>query len=108
MDKITDRPKILKISTRVRKEFFLEVEEDSVVVEISDTGSGMDEVTVFNLFKPFFTTKSPGEGTGLGLALVEKYIKAHGGLVSVESRVGEGTTFIIKLPLSPKNDQLQE
>lgn len=102
MDKAETEEKILKVSTCLKKELLQGVEEELVQIEISDTGCGMDEKTLAGIFKPFFTTKSPGEGTGLGLALVEKYVKAHAGVILVESKFGQGSTFILKLPVNPK------
>ena len=64
--------------------------------QIADTGCGMDEDTVQNLFVPFFTTKP--KGTGLGLSTVRKVIEAHGGEVRVRSTLGEGTVFEVSLP----------
>jgi signal transduction histidine kinase len=72
----------------------------AVVLEVSDTGHGIEKELVSQVFEPFFTTKPLGRGTGLGLAAVAGTIKTHGGRVEVESEVGEGSTFRVLLPLS--------
>lgn len=102
LDKSKQAKKVLKITTKTKREFFLDVEEDLIIIEISDNGCGMDEKTLQGIFKPFFTTKPKNEGTGLGLALVEKYVKAHSGLISVESKLDEGTNFTLRFPVNPK------
>ncbi|RJR17010.1 MAG: HAMP domain-containing protein [Nitrospiraceae bacterium] len=71
----------------------------NVLVKISDTGKGIPESDIRNIFEPFFTTKPPGEGTGLGLAVSKTLVTEHKGEILVDSRVGAGTTFMMKLPL---------
>ncbi|MCX7984358.1 MAG: ATP-binding protein [Bacteroidetes bacterium] len=70
-----------------------------VVVTFSDTGHGIPREQLDKIFQPFFTTKEEGKGTGLGLAISRKIINQHQGEISVQSEVGKGTTFTIKLPL---------
>jgi signal transduction histidine kinase len=70
-----------------------------VLLEVGDTGHGMDEETRQRVFEPFFTTKGPGEGTGLGCAVVHGIVGAHDGIVEVASRSGEGATFSVYLPI---------
>ena len=73
--------------------------KEFVNIEISDTGQGINKEDLDKIFDPFFTTKDVGHGTGLGLAISYGIIKSHRGKISVESKVGEGTTFIISLPV---------
>jgi signal transduction histidine kinase len=72
----------------------------SVLLSIEDTGIGMEEKVIKQIFLPFFTTKDIGKGTGLGLAVVHGIVTSHGGSIQVESKVHEGTRFIIKLPIA--------
>jgi two-component system NtrC family sensor kinase len=70
-----------------------------LLVEVIDTGRGMDAETLDHVFEPFFTTKPAGSGTGLGLSVSYGIVQAHGGAITVESAPGLGTTFRITLPL---------
>jgi PAS domain S-box-containing protein len=74
-----------------------------VKLSLTDTGVGMDKNTQQRIFDPFFTTKEMGRGSGLGLALAYAIIKNHGGIIDVSSKKGEGSTFIIYLPVSEKD-----
>jgi len=76
----------------------------SINVTLSDTGSGIEPAIIGKIFDPFFTTKPVGEGTGLGLAICHKIIEEHGGSIDVVSEIGDGTTFIIRLPATGAND----
>ena len=67
-------------------------------LSIQDTGVGMDEDTIKKIFRPMFTTKEKGVGTGLGLLMIQHIIDSHNGVIEVESTVGEGTTFHLYLP----------
>ena len=69
-------------------------------ISVADTGKGMPAEVVDRIFDPFFTTKPVGEGTGLGLAITQQIIQQHGGTISVESRIGEGSSFHISLPVA--------
>lgn len=70
-----------------------------VYVSVSDNGTGMDEETRRRVFEPFFTTKEAGKGTGLGLSVVYGAVKSHHGLIDVQSKPAEGTTFTMYLPV---------
>ncbi|NIM17005.1 MAG: hypothetical protein GTO45_33980 [Candidatus Aminicenantes bacterium] len=71
---------------------------EHVSLVIEDTGAGMDKEILDQIFLPFFTTKDVGEGTGLGLSVVHGIVTSHGGSITVDSKVGMGTTFEIRLP----------
>jgi two-component system, cell cycle sensor histidine kinase and response regulator CckA len=72
-----------------------------VVLEVTDTGEGMSKEIIDRIFDPFFTTKEVGKGTGLGLSTAQGSVSAHGGILSVISEPGEGSTFTIHLPARP-------
>ena len=88
------------------------LKEGKVVVNFKDTGVGIPRENLSRLFEPFFTTKKKGEGgggrLGLGLSVAYGIIEEHGGSIDVESKVGKGTTFKIKLPLKQSSEKLDQ
>lgn len=81
------------------------VEDGYVVVSISDNGPGIKPEIQSKIFDPFFTTKPVGQGTGLGLSICHSIVERHGGRIELSTKLDEGTTFTVKLPL--KAEQLQ-
>ncbi len=98
----------ITISTRrvdsngVSKQFSDVESEEYALLEVTDTGVGMDEQTISHIFEPFFTTKKNGHGTGLGLSVVYGIIKSHHGFVDVSSSLDNGSTFSVYLPIPPR------
>lgn len=72
---------------------------DKVEICVADNGNGIPERVLDKIFQPFFTTKPSGQGTGLGLSMSYDIVKAHGGELKVDTKEGEGTEFIIQLPM---------
>jgi PAS domain S-box-containing protein len=79
--------------------------EDSLQINFQDTGTGIPEEDISKLFEPFFTTKKKGKGVGLGLSVAYGIIQEHGGSIYVKSKVGQGTTFQVRLPLKSVSSQ---
>jgi two-component system, cell cycle sensor histidine kinase and response regulator CckA len=77
-----------------------------ILIQVSDTGIGMNEETKQRIFDPFFTTKGPGKGTGLGLSLVYSIVESYNGIVDVESEPGRGSSFRIYLPVQESDADL--
>eukprot|EP01022_Parablepharisma_sp_SALTPOND_P021796 TRINITY_DN435_c8_g1_i1.p1 TRINITY_DN435_c8_g1~~TRINITY_DN435_c8_g1_i1.p1 ORF type:complete len:1012 (+),score=248.93 TRINITY_DN435_c8_g1_i1:197-3232(+) len=76
----------------------VEDEAGHVVLEVRDSGCGMPQDVLDHIFEPFFTTRPKGEGTGLGLSVVDGIVRSHNGAISVESAPGQGTAFTMQLP----------
>ncbi|MGD0584854.1 MAG: ATP-binding protein [Oryzomonas sp.] len=86
---------LVEITTRL-------TDADTVSVLIRDSGCGIPKAAIDQIWDPFFTTKEIGEGLGLGLAVTYNIVKRHGGEISVESKVGKGTTFTVRIPVCQK------
>ncbi len=77
-------------------------DKGSLQLKVSDSGQGMDSDTMDKIFDPFYTTKRVGEGTGLGLSVIHGIVELMQGQITVDSKLGEGTTFTISIPVAPE------
>ena len=77
---------------------------DGVALVVTDSGDGIPPEDLPRVFDPLYTTKPPGKGTGLGLPILREIVEAHGGTVRLESRAGEGTTAVVRLPPAAEGD----
>jgi signal transduction histidine kinase len=75
-----------------------QIHKDTVVISISDNGAGISDENIGKIFNLYYTTKQTG--SGLGLSIVNQIIAEHNGIISVDSKPGEGTNIILKIPLS--------
>ncbi len=80
---------------------------DYVELAVSDSGCGIPDATLEHVFEPFFTTKEHGKGTGLGLSTVHGVVQQNGGRIDIETEVGQGTTFLVYLPLAEAGEDAQ-
>lgn len=90
----------LELATRLNK--------GTMVVRISDTGSGIPKELIHKIFDPFFTTKDPGKGTGLGLSIVCQIVNKYGGTIGIESEEGKGSTFTVQFPAENSRDEVRD
>ncbi|WP_010321781.1 sensor histidine kinase [Marinobacterium stanieri] len=90
----------MKDQPRAELKISSEVQDGYALISVADTGCGMTQDVVKEIFTPFYTTKPVGEGTGLGLSITWGIVQDHGGEIQVESEPGEGTRFLVKLPLA--------
>jgi signal transduction histidine kinase len=82
--------------------------DNNVCLVVEDTGPGINKEVLDKIFVPFFTTKDIGHGTGLGLSVVHGIVTEHGGLIDVESKIGKGTRFEIRLPVNNEPQKIKE
>jgi len=92
----------------VRLSFPKAEEAEYLLLSVTDSGVGIDEETQRRIFEPFFTTKEKAKGTGLGLSLVYGIMESHGGFVSVQSKLNEGTIFKCYFPVAPKTEYIRQ
>lgn len=90
IDALDKKPATLKIQTKIVG--------TEIIVSITDNGKGIPPERLTRIFEPFYTTKAPGRGTGLGLSVSHRIVKQHGGTIRVESKVGSGSIFTVILP----------
>jgi two-component system NtrC family sensor kinase len=94
----------LKSNAAVTVRTALSQQAREMLIEVSDNGDGIPDTVVPHIFEPFYTTKENGKGLGLGLAVVYGIVQAHHGEIEVRTHVGEGTTFVVRLPLHQEGD----
>ncbi len=94
------------VKTSLAENFKSTHKKKQVLIEVIDTGKGIDPEILPKIFEPFFTTKEQGKGTGLGLSTVYTLLKRHNGTIDVESTVGKGTKFTITLPCAEENPNI--
>ena len=92
IDALDKTPGQIKVSTR-------RVSSEAYII-FKDNGKGISREQLTKIFEPFYTTKAPGRGTGLGLSVCNRIVKQHGGQIRVESKIGEGSKFTVILPMS--------
>jgi len=91
---------VADIQGQIRLKTGFDFEKNQVVFDCSDNGSGIDEDIRNDIFKPFFTTKPPGQGTGLGLYISHEIVRRHGGTLDLDDTAGKGARFSLRLPIS--------
>ena len=99
IDAMDQKGGVIEITTRR--------ENNDLVIDVADDGQGIPRANLAKIFDPFYTTKPVGKGTGLGLSICYGIIKKMGGQISVNSAVGLGTAFHIKLPVTPGSEAVR-
>jgi signal transduction histidine kinase/CheY-like chemotaxis protein/ABC-type amino acid transport substrate-binding protein len=105
-DAINHDSGIITIKTGLTRKVIKGVTRQSIFVSIADNGSGIPEDELKFIFDPFYTTKEKGKGTGLGLASVQEIVNHHNGLIELESKIGQGSTFILYFPNQDESSSL--
>ncbi len=100
VDSMKERGAGSSVKNELRVRTYNDSSQKYVIVEIQDSGMGISEVNLKQIFKPFFTTKSAGEGHGLGLSICQQILNSYGGEVLVDSRVGQGTRVRMQIPVA--------
>ena len=85
----------------------MKIENKKVSVIVKDNGPGIDEEIQSKIFDPFYTTKPVGQGTGLGLSICHSIVERHGGTISLDSKVGQGTTFTVTIPIHDRPKEFE-
>lgn len=101
MNILTNAAQAIHGEGTIRVKIGLDLRGDGIRVEIRDSGPGIRKEYMEKILDPFFTTKEVGEGTGLGLSISDNIVRAHGGRLTYDSKVGEGASFTVVLPLRP-------
>lgn len=97
-EELENNPQTISIQTAML------ADQTAIEVRISDNGKGMSEAVKFRIFENLFTTKAVGQGTGLGMAIAHQIVtETHGGTITVETAIGEGSTFVLSLPMNATN-----
>jgi signal transduction histidine kinase len=96
---VNERKQFLKDAFQPLVSVTTKNEKGKAIIKVIDNGSGIPQSIIDKIFQPFFTTKPTGQGTGLGLSMSYEIIKAHGGEIRVETKEGEGSAFIVELPV---------
>ena len=78
---------------------------EHAILRVADNGPGIPDQVKEKIFNPFFTTKGSGKGVGLGLAIVQQIVEAHGGTIVLESAAGQGTAFTVAFPAAPPEEE---
>ncbi|MCG6134968.1 MAG: hybrid sensor histidine kinase/response regulator [Nostoc sp. LLA-1] len=100
-EEIQQQPSRIEIRTQM-------MGDDWVAIHIMDNGPGMSDAVKAKLFKPFFTTKPVGKGTGLGLSISHQIVEQHGGSISCQSTLGQGTEFVITIPIEQQTSPVAQ